>query len=69
MIANSFQDRNDMLRFVEDAEGVTLEPIVDDVLGSRARKAIRQVGYEAIKEEGLDFNEVSEHLYPTKALS
>ena len=69
VIANSFKNQADMLSFVGDAEGVTLVPIVDDVLGSRARKAIRHVGDEAAKTEGLDLTEASEHLDPKRSLS
>ena len=69
IIANSFRGRNDMLSFVGEATDVTLQPIVDDILGTRARKAIRDAETDAAMEEGLDFNEVSEHLDPTNSLS
>ena len=69
VIADSFRNREDILSFVGEASDVTLQPIIDDILGLRARKAIREVEQEAAMEEGLDYNEVSEHLDPTKSLS
>lgn len=51
------------------AHNVTLIPIIDDVLGSRARKANRELGQTFAELEGLKEGQVSEYLDPTKSLS
>lgn len=58
-----------MLNFVSKASGLSLQPIIDEVLVQRARKAMGEVEVEGAQEEGLEFNEVSEYLDPTKTLS
>ena len=61
IIANSFSGEEDLMSFTElagEATNVKLIPIIDDVLGTRARKAMV-----------LDIGEYSEYLDPAKSLS
>ena len=69
VIANSFKNPADMRNFIGTASNVTLDPIIDDILGTRARKAVRELESTSADQEGLDIGEISEYLDPAKELS
>ena len=72
IIANSFSTSEDLLSFTGpagEATNVTLIPIIDDVLGTRARKAMKEIEMTSGVQEGLDVGEISEYLDPAKSLS
>ena len=48
---------------------VTLVPIIDDILGTRARKATREFESTSADQDGLNVDEVSEYLDPAKKVS
>ena len=70
LIVNSFRNRGEMEEFIHgDAYGVTLNPIIDDVLGNRTRKAMRELEASSREQEGLSEGELSAYLDPKQSLS
>lgn len=69
IIANSFLKLGDMDNFIGEASGITLVPIIDDILGTRSRKAMRELEMSSADQEGLDTGEISRYLDPKGSLS
>ena len=69
MVSNSFSNPRDMENFIGEASNVTLRPIIDDILGTRARKAMRELGMTSADQEGLGIGDISMYLDPKRSLS
>ena len=69
MISNSFSNPRDMENFIGEASNVTLMPIIDDILGTRVRKAMRELEMSSVDQEGLSTGEISMYFDPKRSLS
>ena len=69
IISNSFLKSGDMDNFIGEAFNITLNPIIDDILGTRARKAMRELEMTSADQEGLGTGEISMYLDPKRSLS
>ena len=69
IISNSFPQPEDMDNFISEVLGITLEPIIDGVLGTWVRKAMRELETTSADQEGLDVGQISMYFDPNKALS
>ena len=69
IISNSFPNPGNMDSFIGEAFNITLDPIIDDILGTRARKAMRELEMTSADQEGLDTGEISVYLDPKRSLS
>ena len=64
VIVNSFKGPADLQSFQGEAYNVTLNPIVEDILGIRARKAVRELGSASAVEEVLTLGKLANTLTP-----
>ena len=69
IISNSFPGPLNMASFIGHASNVTLNPIIDDILGTRARKAVRELDMTSAEQEGLNAGEIIKYLDPDRSLS
>ena len=69
IISNSFLKPGDMNSFIGEASDITLNPIIDDILGTPARKAMRGFEMTSADQDGLDGGEISMYLDLKRSLS